>query len=177
MKKSVILIVVLVISFMSIGQTKKIEILFANNGVERKLNNDFNIYFIYQDSIQKVIYKAIAFDEKYISIPTQMPLNEKLKYYILFEYKKKIYYCDYREYLTFYEADAFLIHIQKKPFYKFVSWGHNKFNFLLQIKRNEDKSFIGEMEIVYGRGDCAATYTRITNFKEYFKKGRKLLRF
>jgi hypothetical protein len=178
MKKNIISIILLVTSYVAIGQSQKIEILFADNGIEKKLNNYFNIYFVYQDSIQKVIYKPIVFDGKYIRVPSKMPINEELKYYILFEYKGKIYYCDYSKYLYFYTSDAFLIHIKKRPFDRDMQWGKYYYNIVPSLDISDtDKSKIGEVEIVYGKGDCAATYTKITNFKEYFKKGKDLLKW
>lgn len=174
MKKNIILIILLTITNVVIGQSHKIEILFADNGIEKKLNNDFNIYFVYQDSIQKVIYKPVVCDGNYIMFPSHMPLDKEYKYYILFEYKKKIYYCDYTR---LYHFEAFLIHIQKRPFYKYVEWGENEFITLPSYTDlDTNKNIKGEMEIVYGKGDHAATYTRITNFKEYFKKGEELLK-
>ena len=178
MRQIIFLFLLTTISNLDIAQNQKVEILFADNGVEKKLNNDFNVYFVFQDSTQKVVYKSIVIDKKYISIPSQMPINKELKYYILFEYNRKIYYCDYSKYLYFHKAEALLIHIQKRPFYKYVAWGQNEFYILPRdTDMDNDKKIRGEMKIVYGKGDNAATYTRIYNFKEYFKKGEGLLKW
>ena len=178
MRQIIFLFLLTAISNLVIAQNQKVEILFGDNGVEKKLNNDFNVYFVFQDSTQKVVYKSIVFDKKYISIPSQMPINKELKYYILFEYNRKIYYCDYSKYLYFYKAEAFLIHIRRKPFDRDMQWGKYKYNIVPSLDLFEtDKNKIGEMEIVYGKGDNAATYTRIYNFKEYFKKGEGLLKW
>ena len=177
MKKTLVLLL-LCISNLAVSQNQSIEILFADNGVEQKLKDDFNVYFVYQDSTQKVIYKSRVFDDKYISIPSQMPQIKELRYHVLFEINRKVYYCGYPMYLQFYKAEAFLIHIQKRPFYKYVLWEQNDFNILPRdTEIDNDKKIKGEMLIVYGKGDNAATYTYITNFKEYFQKGKELLKY
>lgn len=156
-------------------------VMFAIDGVQQRLNNDFKIYFVYMDSIQTVCYQPIVYDSNYISFPSQMSRDTNIKYHVLFVYKNKVYYCDYSDYTGFTKVPnrALLIHFQRKPFNKFVHWGNYKYNIFYGSEDSDDYSkskVVGKMEIVYGIGDFAATYTEIYSFKDYFKKGKEILK-
>ena len=175
-KLMVLLLINVVALLTSYGQKEGYPVMFAIDGVQQQLNNDFKIYFIYTDSVQTVCYQPIVFDSNYISFPLQMPKDTNIKYHVLFVYKNKAYYCDYNDYRLFTNmcGRAFLIHFERPPFNKFVHWG--KYSYNTWISNATYNDIVGRIKIVYGLGDSPATYTEIYSFKSYFKKGKEILK-
>lgn len=78
-------------------QSNSLKIYFAENGVEHKLNNDFDLYIVLGDETggTKGIYKAAVFDGNNIRLPEHDGVNYDFseKCHIVLKYKGKCYYC------------------------------------------------------------------------------------
>jgi len=130
---------------------------------QQKLNNNFNVYFIYLDSTQKIIYKPTV----YKNTITHLPLlqQDDANYYILIEFENKVYFVTYA-YYNFRKVDDWIIYFEKKPYKQRYFWE----------QWEDDESIKGGISILLGRGDAACRFEPITNFDEYFKKGLDLLK-
>lgn len=67
--------------------SQNIQLKFFINDKERQLNNNFSVYFLGIDSIQKVIYKPIINGNKFI-----LPNFEFEQVIFIFQYKNKWFY-------------------------------------------------------------------------------------
>lgn len=72
-----------------------VDVQFWNNGKQQVLNNDFEIYFVYEYEDQsKVIYKPDVFMKNQIVLPSGIYSKDAYKdCSILFRYKGNVYYC------------------------------------------------------------------------------------
>ncbi len=164
MKKWNVFILFIVISIFAIGQTSGITICFIKEGKEQELNNNFDVYFVYIQGNEKIIYKSDV-NKDVITLPSLMKDDKDLRYHILFKYEGKIYYVDYVHFLFFCASKGWMIEFDKKPYKDPYNW---------EQEENNDK-IKGGISITYGMGDAAVGYTLIKDFKEYFKKGKQLL--
>jgi len=132
---------------------------------QQELNDNFNVYFIYLDSTQKIIY--IPKIDKNTIIQPSLLSQKDAKYYILLKFADKVYTVFYGHY-NFHKVDDWVIYFEKKPYKKKYFWE--------QWDNGEDKSIKGGIAILFSRGDAVCSFEPITNFGEYFKKGLDLLK-
>lgn len=167
-------------------QSNSLKIYFAENGVEHKLNNDFGLYIVLGDETggTKGIYKAAVFDGNNIRLPEHDGVNHDFseKCHIVLKYKGKCYYCFSLDRMMdlYLLQDRIELHLSRYPFKHRHFWDKNGTFRCSYIVDDDDKPSDkkGEMQAVYlffGAMDPNATYTPIMDFKEYFKKGEKLL--
>lgn len=167
-------------------QSNSLKIYFAENGVEHKLNNDFGLYIVLGDETgdTKGIYKAAVFDGNNIRLPEHDGVNHDFmeKCHIVLKYKGKCYYCFSLDRMMdlYLLQDRIELHLSRYPFKHRHFWDKNGIFRCSYIVDDDDKPSDkkGEMLAVYlffGATDPNAACTPIMDFKEYFKKGEKLL--
>lgn len=167
-----------------------VDVQFWNNGKQQVLNNDFEIYFVYEYEDQsKVIYKPNVFMKNQIVLPSGIYSKDAYKdCSILFRYKGKVYYCATFRTKDIYDISTLVIHLQEKPFYKFLFWTWEYGEHLENIMESKfykydeyfsDESIIGEVSVILftknESTESEARFTPIRDFEEYFRKGEKLL--
>ena len=81
MKKIMFYIMLMNVSFMSFGQAQPFVFrTFGLYGEKQILENNYSIYFVYQDESEKVIYKPTIQNDTFY-IPKMMLQNQNIKYY------------------------------------------------------------------------------------------------
>ncbi len=96
--------------------SQNIQLKFFINDKERQLNNNFSVYFLGIDSIQKVIYKPIINGNKFI-----LPNFEFEQVIFIFQYKNKYYFIDYNNYNLNNDMEI-EIKFFKNNFYKYINY-------------------------------------------------------
>lgn len=142
---------------------------FIVNGEEQKLDNNFDIFFVYEDENEKIIYAPIVKNDifyypKNISIP-----RDTIGYHWLLKHEGKIYYLRHGWLFIFQEME---IVIETKSYKKYdeTKWRRDCFN-------SEESSYNNE-GVVYIEWD-SYTWTCnpiMGNMKSYLRKGKELLR-
>ena len=165
MKKIIGFLVIVFYVLGAFGQeTTTIDFYIGNK--RQELNNNFNVYFVYLDSTQKIIYKPQVYKNKIIR-PSLLEQKEA-KYYILIKFKNKVYTVTYGYYSFNKNVDDLIIYFEKKPYKKEYFWE--------QWDDESDKSIKGGIAILFSRGDAVCRFKPITDFGEYFKQGEELLK-
>jgi len=162
------------VSFMSFGQAQPFVFrTFGLYGEKQILENNYSIYFVYQDESEKVIYKPTIQNDTFY-IPKMMLQNRNIKYYFLLEYQGKVYYY----YLGYVEDPEVItpidMYIEKKPF-RIVNPMQVKMGDFIWPKEVIDNP---DIQIVVGivfHGEYIG-YEPIKDIKSYFLKGEELLR-
>lgn len=152
---------------------EKIEIEFYLKGREIPLNNDFEIFFVVEDSIGKTIIKPIIENNGFL-LPDLK--NYEMGIFAI-KYKKKVYAKN--DYINgFKKNNSVCIIFDSKPYTKRVlkdKYNNNVFwqlEYDTSLHRKKTKAFLS---ISYNRTGIVST-TLIFNKKMYFEGNEKLIR-
>jgi hypothetical protein len=144
------------------GQNATIKVEFIINGEKAPLNNDFEIYFIVVDTVQKIIIKP-EIKQNSFEIPN---FCGNVKGHIVFKYKKNIIGLGLNNF-NYSQNMRWEIGFDKKPYDK--EYG---------IKEANKKETKGIAYIAFHpleHGDGTVTTISIIDLKKYFKESKTLI--
>jgi hypothetical protein len=159
MKKSFVILFLMLCVFLTQGQaiTVKIDYIYNNNTIA--LNDDFEVFFIVVDSTQKIIIKP-----KIIQNTFEVPnFCDKMKGHIVFKYKKTVLWLGINTF-DFTQNMIWEIGFKKKKYY-------NEYDI---EKKTKGIAYIAFHPLE--KGDGAVTTISINDFNRYFKESKELLK-
>ena len=167
--KIIICIMFVTLNFFSYSQSVRLK-SFVINDEEQKLDNNFNIYFVYEDENEKIIYtstiKKDTFDyPKIISMP-----RDTNDYHWLLGYEGKIYHLRSGWLFKIQEMEI-VIETKSSKEYSEQKW-------IYECSPSFRDSLSDNFGVVFIKWDSYAfTCNPIrTDMKTYFRKGKELLR-
>lgn len=161
MKKIIALLFVTFCTFIAFGQKKIITIDFFYEGKKMELKNNFQIFFVINDSSQKLMIKP-EMKQNSFAVPNLFGFS---KGYLVIKFKKRILHLGFNNF-NYTQDMNWKIYLDKKPFDKVP-------NSNLNLTDAKGIAWISFNPLELGEG--VITSVLIRDFKKYYMESTSLI--